>query len=180
MTLYDTSLSFNKEDWATFSSVYIQSLHLALFSQYSLHTYILYIYFSKIMPFIDQERLRNMLQRFPILLATLASLIPLCGLINFDTNWVDSVAFIVIYLAICLIELVLLFSKKKLSPCELYVYSVMLICTFVITTVYFQDRYNTGKDTKQEFIWNMMGVIVAVVAEIYQVIRDLRSFDRRG
>ncbi|CAO3623223.1 unnamed protein product [Mucor fragilis] len=131
------------------------------------------------MPSIDQDRLRNMLQRFPILLATLASLIPLCGLINFNTNWVHSVAFIVIYLAVCLIELALLFSKKKLSPCELYVYSVMLVCTFVITTVYFQDRYNTGKDTKQEFLWNMMGLIVAVVAEIYQVIRDLRSPDRR-
>ncbi|KAF1804707.1 hypothetical protein V8B55DRAFT_1596243 [Mucor lusitanicus] len=125
------------------------------------------------MPANNEEHRYIRLQRVPILLATLASLIPLCGLINFTNNWVHSIAFITIYSAICLVELGLLIFNQRLSPCELYVYSIMLICAFVITTVYFHDRYSTGKDSKQEFVYNMMGFVVAAVAEIYQVIRDL-------
>lgn len=53
----------------------------------------------------------------------------------------------------------------------------MQVSAFVIAAIYFQDRYKTGKDSKQEFISNMIGMVVAVIAEIYQVVRDCRAGD---
>lgn len=103
----------------------------------------------------DTER-RIVFQRTPLFLFTLASLVPLSGLIDFDTHYLHTVALVIIYSSICLVSFFLRMIKASSTKSELYVYSVMLICTFAITTIYLQDRYKKGIDSKQDFVTNMI------------------------
>lgn len=116
---------------------------------------------------------RIVCRRISILFAISGTLVPLLAYLDFDSNnKVQSCALTVVYSSIFCIELGNLLFKKKLSRCELNVYCVMLISSTIISAIYLEDRYRTGKDSKQEFCINMLGIFFTTVAEVYQVVLD--------